>query len=464
MNSLEKSRKVFVLKALNTQWKDAIWISSILILQFVHPIVPLIIAGYLIIYLFIKPENIIKAFCMNTLMVLSNPGILVAHPLFSTVKWLLLFFGVLSVLYYYYRIPKAQRRFPGILSFLFMFSLISALLSVFSSSYLSLSLYKLVSFTLFASVALSVFPLCKTNIDWLAWFTTLNIVVVLIGLPLLFHPLGYFRNGRGFQGILNHPQAMGVFLAPVTAMIIVKWFTTRNKLRLMPLLLLFTGLIIATQARTAALAIALAIFITFIFSSNAKKHITSGTAGVSIFVMLVGITAVATVWNRQFERIFSGFISKTDRSGTKDSLLNVDSVLMRTRGGQIEKLKENFSHNPLSGVGFGMDGIHGVSEVEINETLGVPISAPVESGFLPLALVSQVGIIGTIFFLMFLFRYYKGVLQSAEPHVIALGFAPLTVNFGEAIYFAVGGLGLYMWMLFGYTYWHHIVTKTTASK
>ena len=431
----------------------------ILISQFFHPVAPLILLGYLTIYLFMKPENVIKAFCMSTLMVMSNPGISETHPMFSTVKWLMLFAGAISTMYYYFNVPKNRRNFPSILISLFLFFMAATCISAFASYYLSLSIFKLVSFSLGASVALSAFPLCRTNIDWKQWLTTLTFVVAIVSLPLLFHPLGYFRNGRGFQGIMSHPQALGVFLAPVTTLLTTEWFVSTRKLRLLPPLLLLITLIILSQARTAALAIALALLFAIFFIFHFKNRLSSGALATSMGIVILGITIVAAIWSNEFEKVISGFVFKSDRLGFSGSNQELEDAILRSRGNQIDQLLDNISNSPIVGVGFGMDGPHGVHDIRINETLGIPVSAPVESGFLPLAVVSQVGMVGTLFFLIFVIQFYRGVLRTTEPGIIALAFAPLTVNFGEAIYFAVGGLGLYMWIIFGYTYWYHYTAR-----
>ena len=56
------------------------------------------------------------------------------------------------------------------------------------------------------------------------WFTTVQAVVIASSLPLILSSAGYFTNGVGFQGILNHPQAFGVYLAPVTALLVADTF------------------------------------------------------------------------------------------------------------------------------------------------------------------------------------------------------------------------------------------------
>ena len=38
-------------------------------------------------------------------------------------------------------------------------------------------------------------------------------LLMFLSLPLLPTSIGYYRNGRGFQGLLNHPQAFGLTMA-----------------------------------------------------------------------------------------------------------------------------------------------------------------------------------------------------------------------------------------------------------
>jgi hypothetical protein len=100
-------------------------------------------------------------------------------------------------------------RYPSLL----VFSILVALTSVLSN-FPGLSLSKLVGFLVGVFVILMLFQSKDVAPPWLnQWIISLGVAVALVSLPLIFMPLGYVRNGRGFQGILNHPQALGVFLA-----------------------------------------------------------------------------------------------------------------------------------------------------------------------------------------------------------------------------------------------------------
>src|SRR4030095_15546421 len=91
--------------------------------------------------------------------------------------------------------------------------------SLFSSRYSIVSIFKVVSFTYVSAAILIGFKVTASrSVDWTPWFVGIWIAVVGLSAPtLLFPDIGFRTNGTGFQGILNHPQARGVFLAPMVA-------------------------------------------------------------------------------------------------------------------------------------------------------------------------------------------------------------------------------------------------------
>lgn len=54
------------------------------------------------------------------------------------------------------------------------------------------------------------------------------VAIMIISLPLFVLPLGYLRNGSGFQGILNHPQAFGPTMAILGAIAASKLFAEKK--------------------------------------------------------------------------------------------------------------------------------------------------------------------------------------------------------------------------------------------
>ncbi len=81
--------------------------------------------------------------------------------------------------------------------------------------------------------------------------------------------------------------------------------------------------------------------------------------------------------------------------------------------------------------------------------LGIPISASTEKGFIPTAVLEETGLIGTVFWLYFIFSLIRLALKSNDIRWIAMFFGCLFVNVGEAVFFSVGGIGLHLWLLIG---------------
>jgi hypothetical protein len=116
---------------------------------------------------------------------------------------------------------------------------------------------------------------------------------------------------------------------------------------------------------------------------------------------------------------------------------------------QVQALLSSIEANFLTGVGFGLAPAGVEQETQQDELTGLPIGASSEQGFLPLAVLAQVGIIGAVPLTLFLCVLGIPVVKHGEPAVVAMFFTALFVNFGEMIFFSTGGLGLHMWLLIG---------------
>jgi hypothetical protein len=117
--------------------------------------------------------------------------------------------------------------------------------------------------------------------------------------------------------------------------------------------------------------------------------------------------------------------------------------------GQVQALVASIEANFLTGVGFGLAAAGVEQETQVDELTGLPIGTNTEQGFLPLAVLAQVGIIGAVPLTLFLCVLGIPVVKQGEAAVVAMFFTALFVNFGEMIFFSTGGLGLHMWLLIG---------------
>lgn len=81
--------------------------------------------------------------------------------------------------------------------------------------------------------------------------------------------------------------------------------------------------------------------------------------------------------------------------------------------------------------------------------MGIPISAPVEKGFIPTSILEETGIFGALAFYAFIISLAAEAMRRKDPGWAGLFFGCLYINVGEAVIFSVGGIGLFYWLLIG---------------
>jgi len=112
-------------------------------------------------------------------------------------------------------------------------------------------------------------------------------------------------------------------------------------------------------------------------------------------------------------------------------------------------MASNISARPLEGIGFGMASIPSELVVVRDPVFGLPVSAAVEKGVLPLAIVEEIGVVGFGVVLLWVLALLR---MSARAGVapVAVCLTALFLNMGEATLFSPGGLGLLMLIMLGW--------------
>jgi hypothetical protein len=276
-------------------------------------------------------------------------------------------------------------------------------------------------------------------LSWLIW-------LLLLSLPLLVIPsIGYLRNGTGFQGLLSQPQAFGPTVALVGALVGGRVMgDQRPAWRDIFVFGLSLVLIVLSEARTAGLALILGLLI--------SAFLSPAFAGVSAWRMLPGLRS------RRFQAVAllvvagiitgGSFLSDTvtnylyKRSDTTSLFDAADA----SRGALIEEMFVNIQENPWTGIGFGIASDPGSMDVQRDPVLDLPISALVEKGVMPLAVVEELGILGALaVFGWFLVVFRRGA-RSGVPQFAVL-ITLVLVNLGESMFFSVGGMGMLLLIL-----------------
>lgn len=265
------------------------------------------------------------------------------------------------------------------------------------------------------------------------------LAIGLLSVPLLFIDTGYLLNGYGFQGVLAHPQVFGPVIALVAAWLTATALTTRSPPAwLMGSLGICFIEIVASQARTAALSWIAAVAGVLVLARlvSPRGTLFPGTRSMKIQLLLVGaaITAVLAA-----PVLFEG-ASRFVRKGSGATLSTVEAM-SETRAGLVERMLPNIGKYPLTGIGFGIASDLSDAGIELDPLTGLPLSAPVEKGVLPVAVMEELGILGVVAVGAWLLMIIRRATKARIPEMCVL-LAVLISNLSEATLLSSGGNGL----------------------
>ena len=402
----------------------------------------LIYVGYavLCIWALLGAKQAIQALSLNYIFLLLNPALYSPPPeALGILRWVILLVATLRI------IPLLSMRMLRCLLPLSLFFLMVTALAWMSSPSFELSFLKIAIFTLFAATVLIAFDSLDEErlMELKVWFFALMIVVVVLSLPTLFMPkVGFNLNGRGFQGIFIHPQAFGIFLVPPAAYQAASLLFKKecNCVGLWFSAAVTIILIFLSGARTGMLAFLFSLAATWVIAIVSSRKGNFELKPFRSFVK-IGVVAAALVSLIAVSPAFSDTMAKFWIKG------GVNSFYL-TRGKGIVSQWNHFLQHPLTGNGFGIDVGH-ENFKNPSTFLSVPVSAAGEKGFLPVAFLEEVGIVGLLSFALFFLVMFRGVFNARDIGLIGVFFACLLVNIGEDVFFSPGYIGGYMWLLIG---------------
>ena len=394
------------------------------------------------------PKAAIQALTVLFFLLYLNPLIAI-RPALMTLRWLVLAaaFGrvVWDSLF-----DHSEARVTA-LPQLFLFAIVVFILTLLASYGQLISILKLISFTVGVVVVLTSFHRTRhLRAYWLAWFFTLFFFTGVASLPFYGTEIGYARGALGFQGITNHPQAFGPLMVPLTAWLMGRIFFMKDRSWVM-----IAGVsvgwfsIFTSLSRTSPLAIFISFVITLCLGlvHPRWRHAFKSTYIRPLPLLFLGVM-MGLLWLQwpTFQEYTAQILLK------KTPGLSYEEAFQLSRGRMIEASMNNFRKEPLTGIGFGVPSEFTFSfyQVRTNNVLGLPMSAFVEKGFLPSALLEEIGITGMIVFLVFILALMRPVLARGDPALFWMFTACLAINVGEMVFFSIGGFGLYLWLLIGF--------------
>jgi len=440
---IKQSKEIFHNEdSIKLLWPDFLFILVLIWVQIFGNVVTTGTYVFLIFYALLSNEKAIKALTMGVILCFLNPGLFSGSEYSYFLRWVLLFSSACRV---YLSQIALSWTVPKYLFYLFIFSVASTIFSLLNSYPIFVSLAKIIVFFIGFSTVLLGFEQ-TTNSSWRSWYFTFFSAVLISGLPLLYMSEGYVRNSKGFQGILNHPQAYGIYMIVPTIWLTGIWLVNKKVSSIMKIIILGGWItIFATRSRAAILAAILGILFTVViaffrrpsWNKNLLMFIRK-----PVFIAMIFLVIIVMIFPRNIVKETIGdFIYKTPGS--------IYENIYNSRGFLIERSWKNFKEHPLIGIGFGVASDKEKFIIKESKNINIPLGASTEKGFLITALLEEVGIIGTLLFLIFFIELAKPIIKYGDLPSAWLFWSAFFISFGEMVFFSPGGLGMHVWLCFG---------------
>lgn len=326
-------------------------------------------------------------------------------------------------------------------------------LSLFASSDPTISLLKVVSFFVpMGAVVIGIYMAMQQGWQPLPYVMTLWIFVLVLSIPTIIIPsIGYWRDGMGFQGIVNHPQSFAVFLAPVVILSLVRGvMLTGSRSRLyIAMFALSISFLWLTRGRTGFIAILLGLILLLLFRPGFVRSMFAllraslarpWVVGAGLFAVVMFLLSDISVVD-----MISGFVFKDANAE------GLSGAYETSRGFIVDQAIANFQSNPLTGIGFGIsNSFTHAFNVQIDPLTGLPVGAATEKANLILAVIEETGVIGTIMFAPFIVSLVRRIARTPDLSLAWCAMAALCTNVSEMTFYSFGGIGLYTWLIMGW--------------
>lgn len=329
----------------------------------------------------------------------------------------------------------------------------AAVTSVLSGNRVDLALLKVFSFWMGASgmmIGATVLRAAKLDVGPYI----IKVIASSCGFSILAILLGVgqnFKDERFTGGLYNlgfyHSQTLG----PMSALMLIYlanvflFSSYRNRWICVALagpLALSLGL---SGSRTGLLTLlvgALAsTLLTFAWNAHPRfqlrlnlRRSTLVIAGICLAIATLAVDVVTG------NRITQGITRFAMKSGGAAETVSVEG-LTASRKFLIDRGMANFRNSPIVGNGF---QLYASREWADSVTI---LTAQVEKGFLPAALLEETGIVGAFFFCIFLASYVVYCYRERNIPGLAMFLAFLAMNLGEVVIFSLAGHGAFAWIL-----------------
>jgi len=417
--------------------------------------------GAVVFFLFLggmmlrSPESAFVAFLIGMVGLVTNQSIVPKTIVWTPLRLLLPY--VVAMRFAFDLAHQRKSVFSdGWFLALCAFVVVSAMCSLAGGYYVPISMLKLVNFAVgMGAVFSAVKALQGRRYDLTEWMLAAMAVIVFNGFLAIATGVAYRipkageiidRSTLFFQGPFLHANVAGPFCALAAVLLFSFWLTTPYRRSWLALLLALPLIYFLwlSRSRTGLLSLVIGLAIAFLTSGIAPRLrlLRRGLGRRRGQVIAGGVLVVAAVV--AYELSTGGtltlgvvrFLNKYDRTATE---IEMEDVL-GSRQSVIMQQWETFLERPLTGIGF---QVAKSEDFVRNATL---FSAPVEKGFLPTALLEEVGLLGAATFATFVVMLSAALILSGNGPGLTMFLTYLTTNLGEMTIFAFGGAGGMGWL------------------
>ena len=190
------------------------------------------------------------------------------------------------------------------------------------------------------------------------------------------------------------------------------------------------------------LTVAVSVLLALLRGGAAAAYVAAGIKALAVPALVVCVL----VWAFAGKQIL---ISAQEFLQKGDTAENVGEAFEGSRGFLIDLQMANFRSSPIAGIGFGAPSEAGNLTVKQGGFLGLPTGASVEKGFLPSAVLEEMGVVGAALLLLIVGALLRAVWMQPDPTMFPLLLGGLLINAGEMIFFSPTALGAFMWLSIG---------------
>ena len=281
------------------------------------------------------------------------------------------------------------------------------------------------------------------------------VAIAVVSIPAYFvESIGLGRYSRAaigsgmayFQGIGNHSQSFAIYMATLCAACLP--IAVRDGRRKYVFLIILSLIwLYQSKGRTAVLSLVLSgltysayIGLNYDRRREALRYLKRKVKPKVALLMAIAVSvSIPIVFPYVKTLVFK-----------REGVASTREAFETSRLHQVLAATYNIQRHPWFGIGFGLPSRPRDLQRVVQTLPGtkIPISASVEKGFMPLAILEESGIVGSIVFIGMLGVVCRSVIVSSPEYAMPT-LVLLYSNIGEMYFFAFNGIGLLLWMWIG---------------